>query len=355
LRKALCKRLLSAVQSFNEAWERSFVTKLKARQGDAFTRKLQGMFTDAQDDTVKRIREKFETFNGGPRVDGVQLQVQVLNECFWPLSAADKMKITGLPAELLSCITKFDSFYKADTSNRRLAWIFTHGTIQMNANYGKGKLLQFILTPFQASIILLFNSQNALTFQDIQNQLWPGQAGAGRTMLTASGNAAGGDVKLDAALKVAIAPLYTGAGLGKFKVFTKDGEKDDETKDGEAKKDAGIATTDTFTVVEKIGIIKRKRIVFPPGNAVAMTNQDDESHKVAIMKQREFEADAAMVRVMKTRNVLKWNDLQVQTVEALKNRFKPETVLLKKRLESLIDRKFLERDPNDRNLIKYVA
>jgi len=62
-----------------------------------------------------------------------------------------------------------------------------------------------------------------------------------------------------------------------------------------------------------------------------------------------------MVRVMKTRNVLKWVDLQIQTVEALKNRFKPETVLLKKRLESLIDRKFLERDPNDRNLIRYVA
>ncbi len=58
-RKALCKRLLSPVQSFNEAWEKSFVTKLKARQGDAFTRKLQGMFTDAQDDTVKRMREKF--------------------------------------------------------------------------------------------------------------------------------------------------------------------------------------------------------------------------------------------------------------------------------------------------------
>jgi len=358
-RKALCKRLLSAVQSFNEAWERSFVTKLKARQGDAFTRKLQGMFTDAQDDTVKRTREKFETYNGGPRVEGVQLQVQVLNECFWPLSAQDKLKITGLPAELASCITKFDAFYKHDTSNRRLNWIYTHGTVQMNANYGRGKLLQFILTPFQASIILLFNSQEHLTFQEILNQLWPDAAGAGRAMLTNSGNAASADVKLDQALKFAIGPLYTGGGVQKFKVFTKDGEKEDEGKEPvDAKKPAAgdaVKAADKFTVVEKIGVVKRKRIVFPPGNMVAATEKDDADDKAAIMKQREFEADAAMVRVMKTRNVLKWVDLQIQTVEALKNRFKPETVLLKKRLESLIDRKFLERDPNDRNLIKYVA
>jgi len=65
--------------------------------------------------------------------------------------------------------------------------------------------------------------------------------------------------------------------------------------------------------------------------------------QIIIQKQREFEADAAMVRVMKTRNVLKWNDLQIQVLDALKGRFKPEMILLKKRLESLIDRKFFRK------------
>jgi hypothetical protein len=71
-----------------------------------------------------------------------------------------------------------------------------------------------------------------------------------------------------------------------------------------------------------------------------------------VVKQREFEIEAAMVRVMKARNrfvyslilVLiqkrsDWNQLQVEVINILKNRFAPDAKLLKKRLESLIDRK----------------
>lgn len=57
------------------------------------------------------------------------------------------------------------------------------------------------------------------------------------------------------------------------------------------------------------------------------------------MKQREFEIEAAMVRVMKARNRLDWNQLQVEVINILKSRFVPDAKMLKKRLESLIDRK----------------
>jgi len=73
------------------------------------------------------------------------------------------------------------------------------------------------------------------------------------------------------------------------------------------------------------------------------------------MKQREFEIEAATVRVMKARNRLDWNQLQIEAINILKNRFTPDSKMLKKRLESLIDRKFMERDENDPKIIIYIS
>jgi len=334
-RKALCKRLLNTSSKFNENWERSFVAKLKARHGDAFTRRLQGMFNDSQDETIARMRKKFEEWNSGDKVGGIALSLQVLSGCFWPLSPADKIPITALPPELSNCVSRFEEFYKIDTQNRKLRWIYNHGSVNINANYGKGKLLQFVMSPLQACILLLFNTQDTLTFEEIFKYLWPGEKMGSKVNSLV-------DVKLDDQLRFALGPLISGGKLT-IKIFTKTPEDIDSIK-----------PTDKFTI-SKIGVVKRKRIVFPVGSAVQMASVAATEDQLIIQKQREFEADAAMVRVMKTRNVLKWNDLQIQVLDALKGRFKPEMILLKKRLESLIDRKFLERDPNDRNLIKYIA
>jgi len=62
-----------------------------------------------------------------------------------------------------------------------------------------------------------------------------------------------------------------------------------------------------------------------------------------------------MVRVMKARNVCTWNDIQVQVVEQVKARFMPQTKMMKERLESLIERGFIERDTDDTSRLKYIA
>jgi hypothetical protein len=51
-----------------------------------------------------------------------------------------------------------------------------------------------------------------------------------------------------------------------------------------------------------------------------------------------------MVRIMKSRNVLSWNELTSESIRALKDRFQPNPRVLKKRLESLIEREFMSRD-----------
>jgi len=342
-RKALCKRLLSKGKQYNENAEKSYLSKLKAQTGDAAIRKLQGMFTDVQDETSNEMRKKFESANSNSsKIGGVDLEVQVLNDSHWPISSTQKFPLV-LASSLLSCQTKFQDFYDKSTEKRKLQWLYNYGTVTLAARFTNSKLpIQLVLTPLQASILLCFNGQNKLTFEEVMALLWPSQATA-RSVLTSSSSGAVHDMSLEEILRFAIQPLV----YFKYKVLQKE-------KDVDPKKEA-IHKTDVFLLREKIPAKKLPRkINFPQGSAKqqeAEANQDKE----LVMKQREYEIEAAMVRVMKARNRLDWNQLQVEVIKILSSRFQPDAKMLKKRLESLIDRKFMERDENDPKIILYIS
>lgn len=51
---------------------------MQAQSGDAAIRKLQGMFTDVQDESIAEVKTKFEGWNkGSTKVENVDLEVQV--------------------------------------------------------------------------------------------------------------------------------------------------------------------------------------------------------------------------------------------------------------------------------------
>jgi len=344
-RKALCKRLLSKGKQYNENAEKSFLSKLKAQSGDAAIRKLQGMFTDVQDESLSEIKTKFESFNGGSgKVGPVDLEVQVLNESHWPISGTQKFPLL-LGKELLSCQTKFQDFYDKSTEKRRLQWLYNYGTVTLAARFTNSKLpIQLVLTPLQASILMCFNETPKLTFDELLAALWPTQSTGGRAVLTTSQNtSAMHDMSLEEILRFAVQPLV----YFKYKVIAKE-------KDVDPKKES-IKKTDVFLLREKIPAKKLPRkIQFPPGSAKQTQKEANQDHEL-VMKQREFEVEAAMVRVMKARNRLDWNQLQVEVINILKERFIPDAKMLKKRLESLIDRKFFERDENDPKILIYIS
>jgi len=176
------------------------------------------------------------------------------------------------------------------------------------------------------------------------HHLWPNQ-NMGKQMLTGSGSNAANlhDMSLEEILRFAIQPLV----YFKYKVLAK--EKDEDPKKELIKKG------DVFMLREKIPAKKLPRkIAFPPGSAQQQEKEANDDHEL-VMKQREFEVEAATVRVMKARNRLDWNQLQIEVINILKNRFTPDSKMLKKRLESLIDRKFMERDENDPKIIIYIS
>jgi len=300
---------------------------------------MQGMFTDAEGESVQRTKQKFQEFNeGSEKVGGTQLSVQVLNECYWPIGAKEKFPVPGKPEEMATCVNTFEKFFKAESSGaKKLNWLYSHGTVSLSARAGKTRV-EVVVSPVQASILCLFNGADKLTTSEIMGRLWPGEERKSKLRLSKSSSSLF-DIDLMEILAFAIQPLSS---WEKFQALAKDPV---EPRDN-------IGENDTFTV--KIVNHKKRKIAFPAGSAKAQIVENT-TDKKNVLAARKFEIDAAMVRVMKARNVCTWNDMQVQVVEQVKGRFMPQTKMMKERLESLIERGFIERDTDDTSRLKYIA
>lgn len=87
------------------------------------------------------------------------------------------------------------------------------------------------------------------------------------------------------------------------------------------------------------------------------TEQEEESLEVQanITEGRKIEVNAAIVRIMKSRQTITHNDLLAELIKQLRNRFQPLTLLIKQRIEDLIEKEYLKRDDDDKTVYHYVA
>lgn len=74
-----------------------------------------------------------------------------------------------------------------------------------------------------------------------------------------------------------------------------------------------------------------------------------------IQEDRGYLLDAAIVRIMKGRKRMTNQMLITETVVAVKGHFQPDVRQIKKQIDSLAEREYIERDTNDRDVYKYLA
>lgn len=65
-------------------------------------------------------------------------------------------------------------------------------------------------------------------------------------------------------------------------------------------------------------------------------------------EERKHQIEAAIVRIMKDRKTMEHNLLIGEVTKQLSSRFLPSPLMIKKRVEALIDREYLERSSEDR-------
>ncbi|KAL5158191.1 Cullin-1 [Glycine soja] len=306
LRKKLARRLLFD-KSANDDHERSILTKLKQQCGGQFTSKMEGMVTDLT--LAKENQTSFEEYlTNNPNADpGIDLTVTVLTTGFWP---SYKSFDLNLPAEMVRCVEVFKEFYQTKTKHRKLTWIYSLGTCNISGKFDP-KTVELIVTTYQASALLLFNSSDRLSYSEIMTQL----------------NLSDDDV----------IRLLHSLSCAKYKILN----KEPNTKT--------ISSTDYFEFNSKFtDKMRRIKIPLPPV---------DEKKKVIedVDKDRRYAIDASIVRIMKSRKVLSYQQLVMECVEQLGRMFKPDVKAIKKRIEDLISRDYLERDKDNANLFRYLA
>ena len=87
--------------------------------------------------------------------------------------------------------------------------------------------------------------------------------------------------------------------------------------------------------------------------ALKETVEEDAMTRAKVFEDRQHQVEAIIVRLMKTKKTLKHDELYRQTMVELK--YPLDMVLYKSRINSLIERDYLQRDAEDREIFHYLA
>ncbi|KAL1187759.1 Cullin-3B [Cardamine amara subsp. amara] len=306
----LAKRLLSGKTVSDEA-ERNLIVKLKTECGYQFTSKLEGMFTDMKTshDTLLGF------YNSHPELsEGPTLVVQVLTTGSWPTQPTVPC---NLPAEVSVLCEKFRSYYLGTHTGRRLSWQTNMGTADIKAVFGKNQKHELNVSTFQMCVLMLFNNSDRLSYKEIEQA----------TEIPASD------------LKRCLQSMACVKGKNVLR-------KEPMSKD--------IAEEDSFVVNERF-TSKFYKVKIGTVAAQKETEPEKQETRQRVEEDRKPQIEAAIVRIMKSRRVLDHNNIITEVTKQLQSRFLANPTEIKKRIESLIERDFLERDSTDRKLYRYLA
>lgn len=339
----LAKRLLMG-RSVSDDAERAMVSQLKAECGYQFTSKLEGMFNDMRisrdmQDSYKAykrnqsLQQIGETTGSGKPID---IEVDVLTNGYWP---SQNIPACTLPKLVQEAIDRYTKFYLEKHTGRKLSWQTSAGSAELKATFGSDRKYVLGVSTYQMCILLLFNDENSLTLGQIRS----------KTHIP------------DSELRRHLVSLCT----PKHRILRK------------GSRGRGIASDDDTFTFNKDYTSKLKRVRIPlvketsilkgggdgsngtgagaNGQGSAAASAVNGAVPLKVEEDRRHLVEAALVRIMKARKNLGHNELFAEVTRQLSVRFTPSPQFVKKRIESLIEREYLERSEADHRLYSYVA
>lgn len=307
-KKDLAKRLLLNKSASIDA-EKSMIGKLKSECGSQFTNKLEGMFKDIDlsKDIMLSFRQSAQARSKLPT--GTEMTVHVLTTGYWPTYAPMEV---NLPQEINAYQEIFKEFYLSKHQGRRLMWQNSLGHCVLKARFKKGPK-ELSVSLFQTVVLMLFNDAETLTFKEISDATAIEETELKRTLQSLA--------------------------CAKVRVLTK------EPKGRDVEDSDTFIFNDDFT--EKLFRIKVNQI------QMKESTEENAATTESVFQDRQYQIDAAIVRIMKTRKSLSHTLLIAEMYNQLQFPVRPAD--LKKRIESLIDREYLQRDRENAQIYEYLA
>lgn len=270
-KKDLAKRLILH-KSLSDDAEKSLIMRLRDECGSDFTQKLEGMFKDVE--LSKELTADFKASNF-TREDKMPIDVEIfiLTTSFWPSYQPINLI---LPSEILELQELFAKYYLSKHHGRSLVWLNGQGLCTMRAKFAKSSK-ELLVSTCQAVVLMLFNDTNSHTYNDIK---------------TASG------ISDEEELKRTVLSLW------KHKILIKEGQNKTIEADSIFNLNVNLKTKQYRIVVNQIQIKESKQ-------------EQEKTHENIIM-DRQYQIDAALVRIMKSRKTLAHNDLIVEICNQVK-------------------------------------
>ncbi|KAL1502791.1 hypothetical protein ABEB36_007887 [Hypothenemus hampei] len=306
--RSLAKRLIHQQTQSMDA-EEAMINRLKQACGYEFTSKLHRMFTDMS--VSSDLNNKFQEFTKQEDIDlGINFGIYVLQAGAWPLGQAVVTPF-ALPQQLEKSVQMFETFYHNRFNGRKLTWLHHLCQAELKLGYLRKTYVVTVQT-FQMAILLLFEKSDSLSCKEIRETLQLNSEQFKRHAIS----------------------------LVESKLLLSDTEELDENE----------------TNLRLNLDYSNKRTKFRITAAI----QKETPHEVeqtinSVEEDRKMYLQAAIVRIMKSRKVLKHNLLIQEVYAQSKVSFVPSIQLIKKCIESLIDKQYIERTPYSSEEYSYVA
>merc|ERR1719199_979534 len=260
----------------------------------------------------------YETYAAKPEIKqalgdvGIEMSVNVLTSGLWPTQPPSPEVIYPLGPKRLQ--DTFASFYAAHYTGRSLRWSPLLGQCTLRASYDGGVRKELIVSHFQALALILFNNANSLTCQEIGVRTGIPTADLHRTLQSLT--------------------------LHKYvKLLT----KEPKTRD--------VADTDVFTY--NAGFTHKMYRITVTQISPKEQHEEEAGVERRVFEDRQHEVDAAVVRIMKVKKSMSHQQLLAEVFAAMS--FPVTAADVKRRVESLIEREYLERDAERPSMYTYLA
>ncbi|KAM6376149.1 cullin-2 isoform 4-T5 [Alca torda] len=244
-------------------------------------------------------------------MDSEEAMINKLKAGAWPLTQAPSSTF-AIPQELEKSVQMFELFYSQHFSGRKLTWLHYLCTGEVKMNY-LCKPYVAMVTTYQMAVLLAFNNSETVSYKELQDSTQMNEKELTKTIKS----------------------------LLDVKMINHDSDKED------------VEAESTFSLNMNFS---SKRTKFKITTSMQKdTPQEMEQTRSAVDEDRKMYLQAAIVRIMKARKVLRHNALIQEVISQSRARFNPSISMIKKCIEVLIDKQYIERSQASADEYSYVA